>query len=58
MPRNFKAMRREDFTDAAPGQLVPEPDSGIAFVPDLLPPDLPLTREMLVAAEKARGATL
>ena len=31
-------MRREDFTDDAPGRLVTAPEGHLAYVPDPLPP--------------------
>lgn len=59
-------MRREDFGPTAPGRLVSIPRltdealpggfSLLAFVPAFLPPDFPIPRDLLVAADAARGA--
>jgi Fic family protein len=48
-------VRPEQFSSDSPGQLVRIPD-GWAFLPNRLPPELPLNRELLVAADAARGA--
>ncbi|MCA9863867.1 MAG: Fic family protein [Thermomicrobiales bacterium] len=51
-------MRRESFTNDAPGRLVQDPEGHLAFVPDPLPPELHLdnsTVNALANAERVLG---
>ena len=49
-------MRRDDFSDNAPGELVKLPSGLYAFVPALLPPKLTLDMETVALLEKTAGA--
>jgi Fic family protein len=49
-------MRREDFSDRAPGALVRLGEDGaLAYIPNRLPPPIAITRDLLLAVESARG---
>ena len=48
-------MNTAEFAPAAPGRLIDIPGAK-AFLPDLLPIDVPLSRELLIAVDSARGA--
>ena len=47
-------MRLEDFSDTGRTFLV-QVSGGWAFVPPLVPPDIPLSRQLLAQSERARG---
>jgi len=49
-------MRRDDFTEKAPGKLVKLPSSFYAFVPNPLPPALSLDMEAIAALERTAAA--
>ena len=49
-------MNGADFEPTAPGKLVPLGEGAIAFLPNELPPDLPISWELLRRAEAAHGA--
>lgn len=48
-------MERSEFRKSAPGELVRIPE-GHAFLPAPLPPNLKLTRSLMTATDRARGA--
>lgn len=49
-------MLQADFGASSPGTLVDISEGGLAFIPNPIPPEVKFTRELLVAAEAARGA--
>jgi len=49
-------MRREDFGLRSPGMLVPSVGDALAFLPNGLPPELTISRDLLMATEEARAA--
>ena len=49
-------MRRQDFTEASPGQLIQINSEGLAFLPDALPPELSWDGRALLALSEAERA--
>jgi len=49
-------MRRPDFTDASPGQLLQVDSEGLAFLPNALPPDITWDGKLVIALSEAERA--
>jgi hypothetical protein len=49
-------MHREDFSPLSPGVLVPSIGDALAFLPNGLPPEITISRDLLMATEEARAA--